>query len=171
MRARLRNSERFGDPAFWRWTVKKCRSWEYANVSSTGALNCTACPLGGNCNALDTTQHTIVAQKNFWAPKTAGPRLKFFSCEEISKGCLGGNESNSLVSRCDAGNGFSDSILCAVCAPEKFVRDGSSCAKCGDRLLTLVGGLGATFLFCLFVYVEVSRAAAAEAGDRSSERH
>ena len=118
---------------------------------------------------MDTTQNTIVAQKNFWAPKTAEPRLNFFPCKDISKGCLGGNESNSLVSRCDAEKGYSDSTLCAVCVPGKFVRDGSSCAMCGDRSLTLAAGLVATSLFCAFVYVEMSRADT-DAEDQTSTR-
>ena len=149
-----------GNPSFWRWVVKKCRESEYAVVSPTGALSCLLCPAGADCSHPDATLHTVLARPGFWAPSVAGPRQSFFRCM-VPRSCLGGAVSgtgSTVVSRCAVEFGYrSNSTLCAVCKPG-FVRDGLKCAMCGDRGWTLVGGIGVTILFCVFVYVEMSRA-------------
>jgi hypothetical protein len=57
-----------GPPALWRWTVAECAHTEYAEIDSDGSLNCSACPIGGNCSVKYTTLNTVVANPGWWAP-------------------------------------------------------------------------------------------------------
>ena len=61
-----------GAPALWRWTVAECAPTEYADVDHIGTLNCTGCPLGGNCSSKGTTVDTIMAQPGWWSPPGDG---------------------------------------------------------------------------------------------------
>jgi hypothetical protein len=70
-----------GAPALWRWTVSECLATEYAYINPSGALNCTACPVGGNCSAKGTTVDTIMAMPDWWSqPGNVTARLIFYKC-------------------------------------------------------------------------------------------
>ena len=165
VRALFRDKPVPGEPSFRRWTVKKCRSTEYAVVSDIGALSCAACPEGADCSEADATLKTLDAIPGWWvAPwpamqrPTASSTRSFYQCplrsSRSQSSCLSGNAST----KCDSANGFSPGgHLCAHCRAN-YVRDGPGCSRCRATHLVVLGVILVCFMCSGFVSYKAHKA-------------
>jgi hypothetical protein len=114
-----------GDITTLIWEYLRCRDTEFAVLTNGDAIECRACPEGGDCSSSDVSevvqQRDIVAQAGWWA-SDASSGAKFYKCP-IAEACLPGNDT-----RAQCALGYSH-VACSVCALGFFEQFGK-CAAC-----------------------------------------
>jgi hypothetical protein len=142
------------------WEYRRCRSTEFAVLSDGDAIECRACPVGGDCSPLNethvVTQSDITAQAGFWASRSSSG-LEFYKCP-VARACLGraddGGDNATARARCQQGY---SGVLCSSCALGYFPQYGrcTVCPKGASPLswlmsiglpLVLVLGIGACWV-------------------------
>jgi hypothetical protein len=124
---------RAGDVVSVLWEYRRCANDQYAVITNGDAIECKACPAGGDCspeNATDIVElRDVVSQRGWWASST-GDGKRFYRCP-IEASCEPGSSSssgNGSIARTKCAEGYGG-MLCSTCAVGYFPQFGR-CAKC-----------------------------------------
>jgi hypothetical protein len=128
---------RAGDVVSVQWEYRRCRSDEFAVITGVDAIECRACPSGGNCAPLRltdvVTQADIVARAGYWA-SASSDGSRFYRCP-ILGACVGGGNGTRAV--CATGYAH---VACSLCADGYFEQFGQ-CVACPKSSGTSIGAL------------------------------
>ncbi len=135
---------RAGDVVSILWEYRRCRSDQFAVITAGDSIDCKACPDGGDCSPVSSTdivtQSSIVARAGYWAsPSSDGSR--FYRCPILGS-CVGGGNG----SRAACATGYAH-VACSLCDDGYFEQFGL-CVPCPKSSGTSIGALfGLSLLF------------------------
>jgi hypothetical protein len=138
-----------GDVSTVLWEYKRCSSTEFSVFRDGDAIECSPCPIGGDCSTVSVSevveQKDIIAQAGWWASDSSSGK-QFYKCP-IPESCLPGDRGNGTRAQCQQGYGH---VACSVCVDGYFEQFGK-CAACPatatTSYLTVFGVVVIIFVF------------------------